>query len=161
MIKFQGEISKSFKSEIERKIKKKRTAILLIIGVLIHISFILPIHFAPNLRFFYAIIIMMFLCAITVETLNIVSIALIPSLHFPEEIIISNEKIIKESKATKTIIKTLEDVKKIIDYGEYYMIVFIFFKKDKTFICQKNLLIEGSLEEFEKLFENVLVKRIK
>ena len=55
-------------------------------------------------------------------------------------------------------IKSLEDVKKVIDYGTFYVINF-YFGGVYSGICQKDLLIEGGLEEFEKLFEDKLVRQ--
>ena len=54
----------------------------------------------------------------------------------------------------------ISDVKKVIDYGEFYVLDFPFGKKSDKFICQKNLLAKGSLEEFEALFEGKIERRI-
>ena len=57
-------------------------------------------------------------------------------------------------------IKKLTDINKIIDYGECY---FISFKKNFTgsIICQKNLIVKGTLEDFENLFKGKIVRKIK
>ena len=47
----------------------------------------------------------------------------------------------------------ISDAKQLRDFGEFYEIVFPFGKVSDKFICQKNLLTQGTLEEFEKLFE--------
>ena len=54
--------------------------------------------------------------------------------------------------------RSIEDVKMVCDYGEFYEIKFPFGKASLGYgyICQKNLLTKGSLEEFEKLFEGKL-----
>ena len=44
-------------------------------------------------------------------------------------------------------------VKRLIDYGEYYELKFYFGKSMSGYIFQKNLLVKGTLEEFEALFE--------
>ena len=41
----------------------------------------------------------------------------------------------------------------------WYEIVFPFGKISSNFICQKNLIFKGSLEEFEDLFNGKIVKR--
>lgn len=53
----------------------------------------------------------------------------------------------------------IEEVKEVRDYGEYYALVFPFWKLSEKFVCQKDLLTQGSLEEFEALFEGKIVKK--
>ncbi len=55
----------------------------------------------------------------------------------------------------------IEDVVKVIDYGEFYDLIFPFGKKSDKFVCQKSLLTKGTLEEFEALFEGKIERRIK
>ncbi len=52
--------------------------------------------------------------------------------------------------------KLIADVKQVYDCGEYYELVFPFGNVSEKFICQKSLLVEGTLEEFEALFEGKL-----
>ena len=56
-------------------------------------------------------------------------------------------------------IKNLEDVKKVVDMGDFYKIYFYFPHKSNLFICQKDLLVKGTIEEFEKLFSSVMVRK--
>lgn len=53
----------------------------------------------------------------------------------------------------------IEEVKEVRDYGEYYALVFPMGKLSEKFVCQKNLLTKGTLEEFEALFEGKIVKK--
>lgn len=55
--------------------------------------------------------------------------------------------------------RLLADVQKVLDYGNYYRICFPFGKSSEKFICQKDLLTRGSLDEFEKLFEGKIIKK--
>ena len=55
--------------------------------------------------------------------------------------------------------RTLDDIKVILDYGEFYDIIFYFPNKVLNCICQKNLIVEGTIEEFEKLFEDKIVRK--
>ncbi len=52
--------------------------------------------------------------------------------------------------------RSISDVKKVRDFGKFYELVFPFGKSSEKFICQKVLLVKGSLEEFEALFPNKL-----
>ena len=55
----------------------------------------------------------------------------------------------------------IADAKTLRDFGEYYEIVFPFGKVSDKFVCQKNLLTKGTLEEFEALFAGKLIRMHK
>lgn len=56
-------------------------------------------------------------------------------------------------------ISTFTDVRKLVEYDDYY---YIYYKNSSVpIICQKNLLIEGTLEEFEKVFSCKVVRKNK
>ena len=78
-------------------------------------------------------------------------------LIMPEKISISDETIYY-SINNRLITKPISYVKKVIDYGDHYLIKFSFPKLD-GYLCQKNLLKSGSLTEFEDLFSDRLVKQ--
>lgn len=49
---------------------------------------------------------------------------------------------------------SVESVQKVVDYGEFYRIVFSeSFASADDCICQKSLLCSGTMEDFESLFE--------
>lgn len=52
-----------------------------------------------------------------------------------------------------------DDVKKVVDYGEWYHMVFYFPHKIVYYVCQKDLIREGTIEEFEELFKDKLVRK--
>lgn len=54
---------------------------------------------------------------------------------------------------------SLEDVKKVVDFGEFYKIIFCFPKKTYDCICQKNLVTKGSIEDFEEIFSELIVRK--
>lgn len=53
----------------------------------------------------------------------------------------------------------VELVKMVYDYGEFYFISFYFGKISCYFICQKSLLTQGTIEDFEKLFDGKIVRK--
>lgn len=63
-----------------------------------------------------------------------------------------------EQLNSKPNIKKITNIKTIYDCGEYY---FFTFKKDMSdsLVCQKNLLVAGTLSEFEKYFESKITKQ--
>lgn len=55
--------------------------------------------------------------------------------------------------------RSIDDVKNVIDMGTFYHILFYFPKQWANCICQKDLIVEGTIEEFEKLFEDKIVRK--
>ena len=55
--------------------------------------------------------------------------------------------------------KNLSNVKKVVDMGEWYKIYFYFPYKSNLFICQKDLLVKGTIEEFEELFSDKIIRK--
>ena len=62
---------------------------------------------------------------------------------------------------TKKGIETrcLEFVREVTDYGEFYDISFQFGHYSNLFVCQKELISEGTLYDFELLFKEKLIKK--
>ena len=54
--------------------------------------------------------------------------------------------------------RATEDVKKVLDYGEFYEFRF-YFPWCFGVICQKDLLVEGTIEEFEQFFDGKIVRK--
>ena len=54
--------------------------------------------------------------------------------------------------------RSINDVKNIKDHGDFYEFNFYFGKGSDKFICQKNLLTHGTLEDFEELFEDKIIR---
>lgn len=51
----------------------------------------------------------------------------------------------------------IREVRKVVDMGEWYQIYVQ--NRNGRFACQKSLISQGSIEEFEKIFADKLVKR--
>lgn len=79
---------------------------------------------------------------------------------YPEEIKIFDEQIFC-TNSKYNLMRELSQVRIIKDYGEWYHIQFDFPHRDIHFICQKNLIVQGTVEEFEKLFEGKIVRKLK
>lgn len=68
-------------------------------------------------------------------------------------------------KGKRNFTVPVSGIKQIEDYGEFYQIklyVASYVGSDlNIFICQKDLLAKGTLEEFEKMFKNKIVRSEK
>lgn len=54
--------------------------------------------------------------------------------------------------------RLIADALRLADYGEFYVIDFPVGKVSDKFVCQKDLLVKGTLEEFELLFRDVFIR---
>ena len=59
------------------------------------------------------------------------------------------------------ISRPLEQVKKVIDVGKWYCIVFKGGDIANSWVCQKDLITKGTIEEFEEIFDQKLIKNSK
>lgn len=81
-------------------------------------------------------------------------------LIMPSSVVINSEtgKIVSKSDKFHYV-ESIDKVKYIADYGEWY---YIFFEnKNGRFICQKDLICLGTLADFEALFDGKIVKNIE
>jgi len=78
--------------------------------------------------------------------------------ELPRRIVINEDTVfVTTDKNSES--KLINDIKKVIDNGTYYEMVFPFGKSSQKFICQKEFLIKGSLDEFELLFEDKIIRK--
>lgn len=79
-------------------------------------------------------------------------------------IIISDEKLAlevwKDGNRVWTT-KKISQVKKILDCGDVYYIIFMFGDITNSRICQKDNIVNGTIEEFEYLFQSKIVRKLK
>ncbi len=70
---------------------------------------------------------------------------------------IVNGKIYKVQFQQPDVVKEVNKIKKVIDEGKWYTIIYS--GLSNAIICQKNLLVEGTLEEFETIFAGKIKRR--
>lgn len=94
----------------------------------------------------------------------VVIMSLLPCTMFLSKRIVPQKVTVRQTAVcsqtgfrTKTL--SIKDVKKVCDYGDYYYIVANFLNHSSIFVCQKDLLTKGTLEEFEMLFGDKIVRR--
>ena len=76
----------------------------------------------------------------------------------PHKIYTDGEYITAVSK-TNVETRKVDWVKEVIDHSEFYELKFPVGKISNTFICQKDLLTQGTLKEFERIFKDKLIKK--
>lgn len=151
MIEFKGKISAKCKKYILRR--ESETALK---GGLIAIS----IFFVPIIIYSFLV---NWIFVIGLPVLGfILFCAAMPPLGksqekiLPTHLIIDDDEIISESPFF-SYVRSFSEVKQVLDMGEWYHIIFFYPARNPRFVLQKDLIVQGTIEEFEKLFEDYLV----
>ena len=79
----------------------------------------------------------------------------------PVKICISPEEGYIEATCQRFVIdRDLSEIKAVVDHGDWYSFKFSGRgAPSHRFICQKNLIVEGTIEDFEKLFEKKMIRK--
>lgn len=157
IIEFDGQPTGRCKRFMQKRVAKTETLIMIIAMcvVMIPVSFLL-LEFL-GLWILYLIIPAM-LCIIAMVGIR-------PFMKnemnnvLPSKIVIHANGHMESITSSFHWVKMVEDVEKVLDYGEWYQINFVPGEKNECFICQKDLIILGTIEDFEKLFEGKLVRK--
>ena len=156
MIEFNGELTgKSKKFLIRKQQKLQGTSAFLTI-----IVFTIPtvyLAFSWNITVLFMLIayVFFFICSIIPPGKQS------QKMFMPKRIFIDLEEgtIVNQCEKAERF-HTLETIHKVIDYGEWYYFVFESSSRDMYFVCQKSLLTQGSLEEFEALFADKIEMKV-
>ncbi len=161
MVEFKGEISKKVKLDRLKRVDKSSfklsiaaTIFLAIVTVAVIIIFELKTLWYA-LGFYGIFLIGIFLCYKFTPKNGALLIRIAPHICITEdeiadELCFDNETTWRRRK--------MSELKKVLDCGDVY---YIFFKDSDmatALICQKNLIINGSIEEFEQIFAGRIIR---
>jgi hypothetical protein len=151
MVEFQGELSDECKLYMQKECGKIGFLICLISSLIASIIIIIAGAFLDRR-----------LIAFILMPISVVVLAAFPklsapmkdlNLRLPKKFIIEDETIsIEGEKFSET--RLITEVKKVIDTGEWCHFKFNTLPFTPYFVCQKNLIVKGTIEDFEKLFED-------
>ena len=157
MICFQGEYSK----DSARFLAKRNIIVMTCIFWGLAFLSALVFFFVPGARQAF-ITGVAFSCCILIATLITVALPIYYKVSKKwkwAHIEIEDNVLFLDNKVVR-LTRSMEDVKRVRDYGSFYVIDFYFPRRSIDFICQKDLLQEGSIMEFEELFkEYIVIKR--
>ena len=151
MIEYNGQVSDNCKNYM----KKKEQINNIIMGAFVAIMFSVIILFIGiyiellALLFLVIPFVFFLMCCIPQKGIN---------RRVPYNILIDEGELLLSTE-TFSQSKSVFSVKKIVDMGEWYQIYFYFPYRAPYFACQKDLLVEGTIEEFEILFEGKIVRK--
>lgn len=153
MIEFYGELSEDCK----KYMLKRDAKVAFYVGLVVAIIFIIPIIILAILWdwiFVIALPVLVafpFLAAVRPSKKNL-------GIIFPNKITI-NEDVMTSESDKFSLKRLISQVKMVVDMGDWYDIKFFYPYRNLRFVCQKNLLVQGTIEEFEKLFEDKLIRK--
>lgn len=155
MISFKGKLSTEAKKFITEKHIKAATIFSVIESIIFAIPVILLGIFCDPIIYIFFVV---------VACIPLLNFALwVWDLAYITQIDFENGKYYayytkkKSSEQTYGGARDIEDIKSVIDFGNFYYIVVG--GKVSSYLCQKNLLVEGSLADFEEMFADILVKQ--
>lgn len=155
MIVFNGELSENNKKFLNRKMKNVSIISTCILSIILVIPITLAVVFDDTI---WAI------AYIIIPALILFSVVPIPKKKWdticPTEISINDETVIIHGETFHQE-REISQLKRIIDFGDCYKMEFVFPHKSFSCLCQKNLIVKGTLEEFEERFADIIVRKAK
>lgn len=165
MIEFNGQISEKVQLDITNRRSKFETILFLVTPIVLAIVS-LPIVLAFNL--FEKIWLEFLICLLTCWGVAIfirkTPKQVLLRFRIAPHIIITNEELSLEfwnggKKVRRT--RKLSKVKKVLDCGDVYYIILKFGDITGSWICQKDNMVKGTIEEFENIFQSKIVRKLK
>ena len=154
MIKFEGKIGGSTKKHVAKKV--------IFIFVLIEVV-VLVLLFLPSLMMIglgeYAIFV--FLFAGLAILFGVITFFFTLDDYCPISVEINDGYISANYKENDYTERKIEQVEIVVDYGEYYYFRFCSPHGWGTCFCQKDLIVEGTIEQFEEMFKDKIIRKIK
>ncbi len=147
MVRFEGQLNEECK-----KFLKRQKFFAAVVSIAFSFTVTAPIIIVLAL----AVTKWIFLCLILLLAFHIYQYYY-DRIGYPVSISVS-EDYIKAVGSTKKqeCCTSIEHIVQVVDMGSWYRLIFDF-KINNLFICQKDLLVEGTLEEFEEIFKDKLV----
>lgn len=151
MIVFDGLISEPTIKRKRYKDRLQTLCVFLFFGVF-SLPMIYHVSQAFQLSSFWIIYAVGFLALLTLSLLYQSKDA------FPKRIVIDGNHITSISNRFADT-KSIADIKAVYDHGTFYELTFPIGKLSNQFFCQKDLLIQGTLVEFENLFSDRIIRK--
>ncbi|MBR6578856.1 MAG: hypothetical protein IKK74_07925 [Clostridia bacterium] len=172
MIKFEGKVSDQSKQNMRRFQMTASFSYSLLVGMPFALIIIFSLYAVltntvfPNLDLWLVLVVgLLLFLAFSVLPMQLYSLEKVKAKNCPQILKFSYEteydnEFFYKDELNQEFYKYTNDVSKIIEYENMYIIVFSSLI-GTGIVAQKDLLVEGTLEEFEKLFEGKIIRKIK
>lgn len=156
MIEFSGEISNVIRKKVLKK-RDRQLGFIFLGATLITIAVAVILALSRDTQYAEFSICAVILSLITIYFLIAPTPKQVYRFRWDYKIQINSEEIIvTNSQFNQENIKSISKIKKVIDDRDCYYLIYA--DISNAFICEKNLLRQGTLEEFEKLFEGKIIR---
>ena len=159
MIRFEGQLSR----ECQKYIRKTEAIAQIVVFTIVLLLFAYPMYLMVASMIAPVVGISIF--ASLYITIVILSFVSPPQKEFikkvPHKITISSvDNTMISVSVAHTLETEIDNVKSVCDMGNWYLFKFASPPNySLNFICQKDLIVEGTIEDFEKLFEGKIIKK--
>lgn len=163
IIEFFGTLSEQCQKDVTRRGKRLFAITFTVVTLLFGVVPTIICYIQNDYEYFYEFFGLTVLCLImtVIYWLPINIIRKPPQGVSTEFLIRIEDSFITRSGYNGVQKKSLKKVKKVIDVGEWYYVIFRLGDISNAFVCQKDLIKEGTLEQFEALFEGKIVRKYK
>jgi hypothetical protein len=165
MFEFKGKISKECKKYILLRKGKRDACIIFIAGLFILLivipSYLSIFDLSSSLKLFIIIdaCLVMVVCDCTVFFSAQGDVT--QGEYIPLRVVISEDGTITQYTRRSEDYSSADEVKKVVDYGDWFVLVCPsptgFGRRE--IVCQKDLLLQGTVEDFIKLFEGKITRK--
>lgn len=155
MIEFKGELTDNTLKFLKKRMVKhqQKTNIFFLIFGLPMFTFLL--RFIIPLKLIFLVLSIFAVLAVFTPYLILKAKKII----FVPKCITINDGLILLTNDSFAGSKKIEQVKEVKDYGDYYTFTFVgIFTNSSPYLCQKDLLTQGTLADFESLFAGKIKK---
>jgi len=157
MIRFEGELSGESKNFLMRTLFKMHLVAGIINLVLWTVIFIAVAWITSyTLLLWFMILPVFWAVALILPPSKKAQRTFMPTAIFID---LDEKMIVHQCEGAAERFHSISSVNRVDDYGEWYHFVFEFGDRDVLFVCQKDLIVEGTIEEFESLFEGKIVRK--
>lgn len=154
VIEFYGTISEQCQKDVSKRSRRLTAIEYTIVTVLFGIVPTVVCGVLKDEEYFFKFFGLTILCAIMTVVFWLIAFIRKPPKGVSMDILVRIEdSYITRSDYAGIQKKPLNKVKKVIDSGDWYYVVFKWGNISNAFVCQKDLLREGTIEQFESLFE--------
>jgi len=161
-IEFEGMLS----DEIRMRHLKRQSVFLVILGLCMLIVFIVPPTIVFGIKGDVAFAKEMIVSCVVCVVFYLMILIPVPKTRlfkFGQRITITEETVTRVFTQGQVLVYSvpIKKIRKVYDYGDcYYLSLSLIGDPSDVWICQKDQIKQGTIEDFEKLFEKKIVRRL-
>lgn len=156
MIEFNGELTgKCKKFLIKEQIKSQTVASLIVTFIFLVPTILIAIQWGPKVLAFFALNLLMVIFSLLPPSKKAQEVFMPRCVFFDFE----EETVVYQNLRNEEQFRMISSIEQILDFGEWYYLKFEYSDRAPYFVCQKSLITQGTIEEFERVFgERIVIK---